>query len=264
MIKKVTATNDPAHAAKVPLKGSDETWNTHWNVRRRLLEARRKLKGTVLWAQFETTDSFEAFSIHKLARGVEEILLDSGILASFNMTRWQKNGNVTVVEGIMLFTNVDDGEQFEVPCGGEAINDSDKGMATAVSHARKNGFIQGLNLSVGIDNEGSNEKAKAPDSGSAMSGAPQQKMEAAPATNGSIKTYTLQQTGVKGRAVLGKDMVVNCWPIINNASGTASLDAWEEMNIAMLKEFTADDPVNARKLSGLVQARRAVLAEKGL
>ena len=125
----------------------------------RLWRARKALKASTLWAAFEANDrdgSFEAFSIHKLARECETALLDAGILAEFNLVKWQKNGNVTVFEGELELRAVGllmTEEAINVKAVGEAIDSYDKGIGKALSMARKHAFIQALNLSIGKDIE---------------------------------------------------------------------------------------------------------------
>ena len=256
---------------EVPAKGAStsETWNAHWSIGRRLLEARRNLRGTQLWQQFQLDKNFDAFSIHVLARGVEEVLCDVGLISSFHVTRWQKEGNTSVVEGILRFEDVDSGQTRDYPAVGEAVDDSDKGFGKAISYARKMGMVSALNLGIGIDNEASKQAANTQRAaGPSMGGAPQQTAEATQANGAAAnaflsKVYTLQQTGQKARGVLGKDLFNNCWPIFSNSPTVSSLDAWAELNKEMLDTFDGELPAESEKLSKLLQGRRATLTDKG-
>ncbi len=272
-------TDKPAEKA-APARPA-ETWQLHWNVSRRLLEMRRQLRGTKLWATFEIQRSFEAFSIHVLANAIEEAATDCGLISSFRVTKWEKQGNRTVVEGMVTFENVDDGEIREYPGVGESIDNSDKGLHKADSDARKVALINALNLGIGTDKEASNEKPEA--AGPAMGGAPQQtkrpnpKQDASnayihpqPASNGAgthpaaPKMYTLQQHGVKARAVLGSGMRQTCWSIILNSPTTDAVTGWLAMNEDMLRDFQADLPDEAVALNKVIQARLSSLREKGI
>lgn len=252
-----------------------ETWNQHWGIRRRMLEARKLLRGTQLWQKFSLQRDFDAFSIHPLARGVEEILGQVGVISSFSVTKWSKGGptgNVTIVEGIVQFVDVDNGEVLEYPTVGEGIDNGDKGIGKAVSYARKMGLISGMNLGIGVDNEAT-DTAQQPNTppGPPMSGEPQQKTAppAAKATgaNGAHvanKTYTFQQEGLKARAVLGSEMMNNCWAVIQATQTVSALDIWGEMNKEMLENYIADDPAIGGKIRQLYMARRTGLEAKGL
>lgn len=284
MIKKATTEPKvvlPKEATDAPVeRGGGEKWNVHWNIHRRLLEARRLLRSSKLWATFEAQRSFEAFSIHALARGVEEVLNDLGVTSHFAPTKWQKAGNTTVMEGLVVFTNVDTGETVEIPTIGEGVDPDDKGMGKADSYARKIGLVNALNLGIGVDNEASQQQAHpGPQAGPTMSGSPQQGTQTKtagdyihPAANGHApanvnaaqKMYTLQQQGTKARSVLGSGMLPTCWAIIQNTMSTQTLDDWEALNLDMLKEFSVDDPTTAGQLHKLSQARRATLMGKGL
>ena len=257
------------------------TWNTGWNIARRLLEARRRLRGTQLWQQFELQRSFDAFSIHTLARGVEQVLCDVGVISAFAITKWQKQGNTTVVEGVMRFESVDDGTFREYATVGEGVDPDDKGLGKAISYARKVGMVSAMNLGIGIDNEATTQTSDtAAKAGPAMGGAPQQTAQTAAVsgtTNGAMAgkgngqdpnphanhSYTLQQTGMQARAVLGRDMVTNCWAIIQNTPTVSTLDAWGDLNHEMLEQFCIELPAEGDRLPKLYNARRAPLTGKG-
>lgn len=270
---------EPSKAAVAEPAKPEEAWNQHWSLHRRLLEARKRLRGTKLWEQFETERAFEAFSIHTLARGVEEVLNACGVISHFAATRWQKQGNTTIAEGVVVFTNVDTGETLEVATVGEGVDGDDKGMGKANSYARKLGLVSALNLGIGINNEGSQQQADAK-AGPSMSGSPQQTSQG-PAGhpqgwggNGAqrqggngeappVKMYALQQQGVQARAVLGRDLVQSCWVIVSNSPTAGALDAWCEMNKSEFDQFYADDPANGAKLAQLIAAQRETLVSKG-
>lgn len=280
MIKK---TDKPADAkpsmteqVKTAAEQPAETWNPHWGVSRRLLEMRRKLRGTKLHKTFEMQRSFEAFSIHSLADEIEAVACDCGLISSFRVTKWEKVGNRTVVEGMVTFEDVDHGDVREYPGVGEAIDNDDKGLHKADSDARKVALINSLNLGIGNDKEAESGKAEGDAMSGSMGGSPQQapapKVAAdfiRPATNGHAaptpnKMYTLQQAGVKARSVLGSGMLSNCWAIIQNVGTVTALDEFVEANKEMLTEFSTDDPTIGGQLHKLTSARRESLAAKGL
>jgi hypothetical protein len=265
-----------------------ESWKPGWSIERRMLEARRRLKGTQLWKTFEGDRDFEAFSIHTLANGVEEVLGDCGVISSFSITRWQKSGNTTWVEGLIRCTAVDgDKGVLEYVCVGEGVDDSDKGMGKAVSYARKIGMVSALNLGIGADNEATRAKAAPqpqPTGGSPQQGAqphtthhgangsgnPKPSMNdfingsepAQPAQ--SQKMYTFQVKGLKARGVLTQGMQQEVWNVVSNSPTTEALDEWVNLNTEMLNEFSRDNPAIAGAMKKIFDARRSQLSEKGL
>lgn len=294
-------TEKPAAAAPQqepePVKGPADPWNSAWSIERRMLEARRRLKGTQLWKQFEGAErDYDAFSIHQVANGVEEVLADLGVISSFSVTRWTKSSNVTVVEGLIRVTAVDGPKgSIEYVCVGEGVDDSDKGLGKATSYARKLGYISALNLGIGgIDNEAS--KTRAQPERPPMGGSPQQHStnqgQSAPngAANGfhgqpqqpeqpksmndyinepaqpaqTQKMYTLQVQGLKARSVLTSGMQQEVWAIVSNAVTSQSLDDWVALNRDMLNQFHADNPAIGETLHRIVGAKRTALTEKGL
>lgn len=288
MIKKAATepkAPDPKPAASASPPAQEESWNAHWNVSRRLLEMRRKLRGTKLWKTFELQRSFEAFSIHSLADEIEAVACDCGLISSFRVTEWKKHDNRTVLEGMVTFEDVDHGDVREYPGVGEAIDNGDKGLHKADSDARKIALINALNLGIGNDKEAEQGgKTEGDAMHGSMGGAPQQaasqqakapddfiRKPAAPIPNGNgqahgapAKMYTLQQHGVKARAILGAGLLSTCWAIIQNTMSTQTLDDWEQSNLEMLVEFSKDDPATAGTLQKLVRGRRDTLREKGL
>jgi hypothetical protein len=290
---KKTEPKAAAAAEPEPVKGPADPWSPSWGIERRMLEARRKLKGTKLWKEFEGGDkNFDAFSIHTLANGVEEVLGEVGVISSFSVTRWTRSGNTTVVEGLIRVTAVDGQKgQLEYVCVGEGVDDGDKGLGKAVSYARKLGMISAMNLGIGIDNEATRERAQPQPQPErpTMSGAPQQHSTnhgANGASNGaakpgpsmndfingsepqqpaqSQKMYTLQVAGLKARGVLTSGMQQEVWVIVSNSPTTEALDGWVNLNEGMLQEFSNDNPAIGNTLYKIVQAKRAALAEKGL
>ncbi len=249
-----------------------EPWKQHWNIRRRLLEARQLLRGTQLWQKFSLQRDFDAFSIHPLARGVEEVLGQVGVISSFSITKWQKQGNTTVIEGVVQFTSVDDGDTLEYPTVGEGIDNGDKGIGKAVSYARKMGLISALNLGIGVDNEA--EETKPVEAGAAapsMGGSPQQSTQAAPAqANGNgathakdTETYTLEQRGLKARAVLGRDLPQTVWTIVMNSPTASAIDDLIKMNKAEFDRFFENDNVRGEELNAIISTKRAGLMAAG-
>jgi ERF superfamily len=281
--KTATATKPSEQPAPEPTRAR-EKWDQSWNIHRRLLEARQVLKGTQLWKSFEgSARDYDAFSIHLVARGVEDVLNGLGVVSHFSPTKWQKQGNMTVVEGLIVFTNVDNpADTHEVPTLGEGADDSDKGLGKATSYARKSGLISAMNLGIGVDNEAENQKATQPppSAGPSMGGQPQQSsgpkpddfIRTHPDMNGGAqapppagdKTYTLQVHGLKAQACLGSQLVTRCWPIVSNAATTDSLEGWINLNREMLEQFTADNVTAATALKKIVDAKLAGLREKGL
>lgn len=255
-----------------PPKAPQETWNAHWNVSRRLLEMRRKLRGSKLWATFEMQRTFEAFSIHALANEIEAVACDCGLISSFRVTKWDKLGNRTVVEGMVTFEDVDHGEVREYPGVGEAIDNGDKGLHKADSDARKVALINALNLGIGNDKEAEDTKADAVN-GEKMGGAPLQSARAKTADdfiqpNGATpsndsETYTLEQQGVKARAVLGKDLVRTVWVVIQNSPTVGGLDAFCEMNEKEFTRFWNDNKERGAELKALIDSKRKSLEMAG-
>jgi hypothetical protein len=133
-----------------------ETWNTDAPMALRLLRVRRDLRTEELFKHFDLGrgGSFDAFSIHKLARTVEDVLNSHGLFSDWRTTKWFRNGNCTHVEGVYTITCVDaDGEVVEYPAVGEGVDGGDKGTGKALSTARKNAMIAAFNLGVGVDIE---------------------------------------------------------------------------------------------------------------
>lgn len=131
-------------------------WDTNAGVRLRLFRAREALRGSRLWNKFDAANgrTYDAFSIHELAMVCEEELAKVGVAYSFTVEKWAISGVFGFVEGWACFTCVEqDGEEFRVYTVGEGADNSDKKFGKAISYARKNGLIQGLNLAVGQDNE---------------------------------------------------------------------------------------------------------------
>lgn len=262
-----TAADVNVHAS---IADDGATWNKRWSLGRRLLEARKALRGTKLWEQFELQRSYDAFSIHVLARGFEEVMTEVGVISSFHMSSWQKNGNVTIIEGFIRLSNVDNlAEYMDVPALGEGVDNSDKGSGKALSYARKAGMVSALNLGIGVDNEASNEQAQ-PEEARTVSKqkAPQAAPRKANGSNGTSpasggKTYTIKQVGVADQQVDASVIVQTCWPMVFNSPTVTSLMDWCHNNEATLKAFAADFPAKGAELRQLVEARRETLAEKG-
>ena len=129
-------------------------------LRRRLLSAKIELRTMKLWDEFQDERAYEAFSIHKIAPGVETVLNGHSIVSDFTMTRWAKNGNMTVVEGVYVLTCVDTEVSVSVVSVGEAADDSDRGIGKALSAARKNAMNQQFNLGIGQNIEATRTKAQ--------------------------------------------------------------------------------------------------------
>ena len=254
-----------------------EAWNRAWSIHRRLLQARQDIKGTKLWETFSIHRDFDAFSIHSLANGVEDVLGALGVRSDFRQTKWEKSGNMTVVEGVWRAINVDDpADIYDLPVVGEGADGSDKGLNKAVTSARKLGMVSALNLGIGKNVEEENTQAEGPP--------PQQtKPEPKPAeqpkkaedyvhpepkpngTNGApLKTYTMQFRNEKARAVLSTGMYQTIWGVVQNAPTTESLEEWCKLNDEMLQEFNADQPEISARLQKLVQGKYGTLRDKGV
>jgi hypothetical protein len=254
-----------------------ETWQPHWNVARRLLEMRRKLRGTKLWKTFELQRSFEAFSIHSLADEIEAVACDCGLISSFKVTKWDKLGNKTIVEGVVCFENVDDGEVREYAGVGEAIDNGDKGLHKADSDARKIALINSLNLGIGSDKETEDKKAEGDAMSGSMGGKPQQRYTppeptAKPngnghanghAVNSESETYTLEQRGLKARAVLGKDLTQTVWTILVNSPTASAIDDFVNSNLAEFNRFFTNDPKRGEAMNQIITTRREDLVKAG-
>lgn len=252
-----------------------ETWNEHWTVARRLLELRRKLRGTKLWKTFELQRSFEAFSIHLLADEIEAVATECGLISSFRTTKWDKLGNKTVVEGMATFEDVDHGEIREYIGIGEAIDNGDKGLHKANSDARKVALICALNLGIGNDKEVAADKFEGdPAHNGSMGGSPQQSTQSTqsqPAqANGNgathtkdTETYTLEQRGLKARAVLGRDLPQTVWTIVMNSPTAGAIDELIKMNKAEFDRFFENDNARGEELNAIISTKRAGLVAAG-
>ena len=255
---------------QAPATTPAEPWNANWNVSRRLLEMRRKLRGTKLWKTFELQRSFEAFSIHALADEIEAVACDCGLISSFRVTKWEKVGNRTVLEGMVTFEDVDHGEIREYPGVGEAIDNGDKGLHKADSDARKVALINALNLGIGSDKEAENAKPASDAMAGSMGGMPQQSKQAADyihqGTNGHAKpseTFTLEQRGMKAHAVLSTEFVPRVWSIVMNSSSVSALDEFIAMNRLEFDRFYAMDSIKGDELQAIMSTKRAGLTAAG-
>ncbi len=271
MTKKTEKSAQPATPENLV---REETWQTHWNVARRLLEMRRKLRGTKLWKTFELQRTFEAFSIHALADEIEAVACDCGLISSFKITKWDKLGNKTIVEGVVCFEDVDSGEVREYAGVGEAVDNGDKGMHKADSDARKIALINSLNLGIGSDKEAENGKAEGDAMGGAMGGTPQQRYtppEPTAKSNGSngptisneTETYTLQQRGVKGRAVFGNRLGQEVWSIVSLSKTAAEVEELIALNKEEFDRFFGNDPKRAHSMNQIISTRLADLVQAG-
>lgn len=138
-------------------------WDSRLPLGVRLLNVRKALRTVKLFKEFQLQRTFDAFSIHILAREVESVLNDHGLISDWKTIRWTKSGNHTLIEGVYTISNVEeDGDVREFPAIGEGIDNGDKGSGKALSTARKNAMIAALNLGVGIDIEETEETAEAP------------------------------------------------------------------------------------------------------
>lgn len=158
MAAKRQITDSPEAREALPdqpwLRPAGEVWDREAPIALRLLRARVEIATLKLWERFAGNDrQFEAFSIHLLANAVEGVLARHGVTCHFEITRWHRAGNGTLIEGVTVFCAVDTGEERRVPTFGEGVDDSDRGSGKAISYARKNGMVQGLNLGIGINNE---------------------------------------------------------------------------------------------------------------
>lgn len=260
-----------------------EAWDSRWSIHRRMLQARVNIRGTKLWETFSIHRDFEAFSIHALANGVEEVLNALGVTSDFQPTKWEKSGSMTVVEGKWRAVNVDNpADVYELVVVGEGADGSDKGMNKAVTSARKLGMVSAMNLGIGRDVEKDNQQAEGPPP---QQSKPAPKAEATkkpeafihpepPKTNGQtngepvhagpIKTYTMQFKNEKAKAVLSTGMYQQVWAVVSNAPTTESLTEWCELNNDMLMEFDKDQPDISKTLQKLVQGKFGTLRDKGI
>jgi hypothetical protein len=268
-----------------------ETWDRTWNIRRRMLEARRRLRGTPLWQKFSLQRDFDAFSVHQLALGVENVLTDLGVISSFETLTWQKAGNCTIVTGKYVVTSVDDGECIEYATLGEAVDNGDKGVGKAISYARKNGMVSAMNLGIGIDNEASDEKAE-PAAGPQMSGStfgaaqppppyvkapppppPKQAdvnytkpvrpgmhdyIQAAP-TTGNPNGYVLRFADGSSRNVSAEGFLQQASIAMLNAPVLDQFDAFVKANKAEFDRFCAQRADDGQSLQVVQQTKRANL-----
>ena len=130
-------------------------------LRRKLIDARRKFREeqTSFSKHFDLHRGFEAFSVHILAGNIEPVLNDMGVMTECQVLKWEKQGNVTVVECRLDFVDAETEEVFSVRTVGEGVDGSDKGIGKAISNARKQGHIQAFNLAIGIDVEDDDQRA---------------------------------------------------------------------------------------------------------
>jgi hypothetical protein len=259
----------------IPRESDDpaDTWKHGWKIERRMLEARKHLRGTKLWKSFSLQRDFEAFSVHELAKGVEEALGKAGVISSFTTASWQKQGNLTVVVGTYQVMSVDDRKDFlAYETIGEAIDNGDKGIGKAVSYARKNGMVSALNLGIGTDNEESDEKAQ-PYAGPTMSGttkAPPPKdasnnvpPQPEPATSAQLPNqFAVRFADGTSRIVNAESFVQQVHVIFENALSIEQLDEFCKINKTSFEAFGIERPEDGQSLQGHYQRRKNKLTRR--
>lgn len=229
-------------------------WDTKVGIHVRLLRAREAMRNATLWKSFEgETRDYEAFSIHQLAEVVELELAKVGVTCHFDMKQCTISGQWRNVEGWCIFTcaerdgdeyNV--GDQLRVFTVGEAWDQSDKGIGKAVSYARKNGMICGLNLSIGRDNESSRDKPDQPPEPTVAS-----------ATAGTIpiimggRTYNLQRS----------EMFDRISKYIMTLQNAVAIAAFRDENAGAFGLFWQSDQQQAFAIKKTIEARIQALQE---
>lgn len=217
----------------------------------RILRARRALRSSRLSEQFQgESRDYDAFSIHLIANACEEALADQGVIASSSVSSWSQDGNKSLVVLDTTLECVDRDERRTVRSVGEGVDQSDKGFGKATSYARKNGFVQALNLGLGTNNEASNERAQTT----------RPSRTSAPAAPGAGYALILPNGSPESDipAVLFVTRVVE---VISAIRSAYDLEFFGRNNNAELTRFCVDYPERAKILTGAFEARRVSLNE---
>lgn len=234
----------PTFAPGAP-SGSDKP-----SIASKMLDVRKQLRGTKLWEQFQIQRSFEAFSIHTLAMEIEPLLNEHGLVSSFHVDRWTRNGNCTVIEGTWWIEDTETGLEAQFPGIGEGIDNSDKGLSKAISTARKNAMICALNLGIGKNIEEDNITSE-PETPQTFGGHA--------ATRANTYVFAL---GAPAQAILAEDVTARITDYIATFSSLADLDAWLRDAVPELDRFWRDRSRHAYALKRIIDARRAELMHR--
>lgn len=241
---------------RTPRQPPEVTWDVNAGIHLRLLKARIELRGTKLWKEFQGGErTFDAFSIHELAATTEEILAKHGVVYSFSVTRVDVGGPARLVEGDAIFIAAereDDevGREYRVHTVGEGIDDSDKGFGKAISYARKNGLIQGLNLAIGIDNEASTQKAAPKPNGAAPHPQPQPAPAYDPVSQDPPK-FTFTFVGNQYE-LIPSQIIDSVQKFLKSRTAVDQVNRWlaeNEANIAALWKFSDRQAFGVKKLA---------------
>jgi len=220
-----------------------------FSARAKLLEARKQLKSATLSKHFDLHRGFDAFSVHLLAAGIEPILNDLRVVTEFQVTKWEKSGNTTLVEGRMEFIDVDNGSVVSIKTIGEGVDGSDKGVGKAISNARKQAFIQAFNLAIGVDVEDDDQPARGGDL-----------MQGGSPPRASL--YMIERLDGDCVHVAEIDVIPRFIGLLNDLKSVDDLNAFSQRNISLAERLEKEGHFGILgTLNNSLEVRLATLAE---
>lgn len=244
-------------------KKTETPWDSTINIGWRMHNARQELSDIKLGQVIQAQGTYEAISIHQLVSVCQPALGRHGINFSFHVQSWRKDAKWTMVEGFGRFASIENpDDHIDVETIGEGMDGSDKGCGKAISYARKNALIQGLNLRLGVDNE--LEDAK-PDPKDPPIRASHDQPQATPA-----EPPQPQQDGVRllldpaGKAIVVPPAQVKSVAsnyILEHCVDAGVMQAFLANNRAALSAWKVSHPDDARVVMALIKSRQQAFAE---
>ena len=164
------------------------------------------------------------------------------MLCEFQVLKWQKSGNTTVLEGRLDICDTLTDEVRSYWAVGEGVDGSDKGVGKALSNARKNSFIQAFNLAIGYDVEDTDVAAQA---GVTTSGTTQPGLYQITHLDGTVESVKLIDLAARWIASL------------NDLVNHTAVDEFIGLNAALAQRV---DRAYFDILQSSIEARKSVIA----
>lgn len=252
-------------------------WDARANIHLRMLRARQEYLIDIQPKKFvqkgalrsDPEESYEAFSIHDLSDQVDTALAKHGARFHLRVDKWHKQGNAALIEATGIFTNVDEpADVVLVTTVAEGYDRSDKAFGKATSYARKNAMIQGLNLSLGINNEIDRNLNDALADGTtppAQQGAFEPPQPAPPPTAAPAGVppvlHPLSFNGYPVTVAAG-DMVMRVAEHVSKLTAERDLRIWEAQNKANFESLYEINPELMMLVVKIIDGRLEALTQK--